>query len=117
MPQDSRAGKILYGAIENFSTNGVTVSTFHDEAKTYACEISAITMHRRGLTRGYLIDIRDVTEENRNLEILSDFNKKLNQEVAEKTQNIETIPNYIHKNKLKNNKILIYRRKSNINHL
>ena len=91
MPQDSRAGKILYGAIENFSTNGVTVSTFHDEAKTYACEISAITMHRRGLTRGYLIDIRDVTEENRNLEILSDFNKKLNQEVAEKTQNIEKI--------------------------
>ena len=40
---------------------------------------------------GYLIDIRDVTEEARNLEILSDFNKKLNQEVAEKTHNIEKI--------------------------
>ena len=35
------------------------------------------------MDRGYLIDLRDATEETRNLEILSDFNERLNREVAE----------------------------------
>ena len=83
--------KNFYIGIDNYNDNGIRTSTFHAGEKTYVCEISSFTLRHGGMPCGYLIDIRDVTEEARNLEILSDFNKKLNQEVAEKTHNIEKI--------------------------
>ena len=64
-------------------------ATFRSGDKTFAYEISSFRLHRGGLSRGYLIDIRDATEESRNLEILADFNNRLNQEVAEKTRSVE----------------------------
>ncbi len=41
--------------------------------------------------QGYLIEIYDGTEDQRNLDILSDFNRSLNEEVQEKTRNIKEI--------------------------
>ncbi|MBO7662633.1 MAG: HD domain-containing protein [Clostridia bacterium] len=91
VPEDSPAGKILNRMIRNYTDNGVETSTFRIGEMTCAYEISAFSFRRGGMTRGYLIDLRDVTEEKRNLEILADFNRKLNQEVEEKTHSIENI--------------------------
>ena len=91
IPEDSPSGKILNTIIRNYADNGVESSTFRIGDMTCAYEISVFAFRRGGMPRGYLIDLRDVTEEKRNLEILSDFNRKLNQEVEEKTHSIETI--------------------------
>ena len=45
--------------------------------------------------QGYLLEIYDGTEDQRNLDILSDFNRSLNEEVQEKTMNIREIQHKI----------------------
>lgn len=91
IPADSPAGKNLYSVIENYNANGITTATFRSGEKTFAYEIAPFSFRRGDLPQGYLIDIRDATEETRNMEILSDFNTRLNQEVAEKTLNVENM--------------------------
>lgn len=91
IPEDSPSGKTLRNAIENFSANGIATSTFRSGDRTFAYEVAPIRFHRSGVSQGYLIDIRDATEETRNMEILSDFNARLNQEVAEKTRSVESM--------------------------
>ena len=90
IPADSPSGKHLRSVIENYNDNGTTTATFRVGEKTLAYEIAPIR-YRNGPTQGYLIDIRDATEEARNMEILADFNARLNQEVAEKTRNVEAM--------------------------
>ena len=90
IPADSPSGKHLRSVIENYNDNGTTTATFRVGEKTLAYEIAPIR-YRNGPTQGYLIDIRDATEETRNMEILADFNARLNQEVAEKTRNVEAM--------------------------
>ena len=90
IPADSPSGKHLRTVIENYNDNGTTTATFRVGEKTLAYEIAPIR-YRNGPTQGYLIDIRDATEEARNIEILADFNNRLNQEVAEKTHNVEAM--------------------------
>ena len=91
LPEDSEAGKIIRGILKGYADNGVSSVTFQSGEMTCSCDVSTFTLHRGGTPRGYLLDIRDVTEENRNLDILTDFNRKLNREVTEKTRNIEKI--------------------------
>ena len=90
IPADSPSGKHLRSVIESYNDNGTTTATFRSGEKTFAYEIAPIR-YRNGPTQGYLIDIRDATEEARNMEILADFNARLNQEVAEKTRNVEAM--------------------------
>ena len=90
IPANSPSGKHLRSVIENYNDNGTTTATFRVGEKTLAYEIAPIR-YRNGPTQGYLIDIRDATEEARNIEILADFNARLNQEVAEKTHNVEAM--------------------------
>ena len=90
IPADSPSGKHLRSVIESYNDNGTTTATFRVGEKTLAYEIAPIR-YRNGPTQGYLIDIRDATEEARNMEILADFNARLNQEVAEKTRNVEAM--------------------------
>ena len=90
IPADSPSGKHLRSVIENYNDNGTTTATFRVGEKTLAYEIAPIRF-RNGPTQGYLIDIRDATEEAQNIEILADFNARLNQEVAEKTHNVEAM--------------------------
>ena len=90
-PKDGEAGKFLYGLIEDFKSRGVTSAKFRSGDMICACDISHFSLRRDGAAQGYLIDIRDATQEQRNLEILADYNETLNQEVAEKTEHIEQI--------------------------
>ena len=90
--EDSPSGKILRGVIESYSDNGIAASSFRaEDGRTFAYEISPFKLRRGGVSGGYLIDIRDATEEARNLEILSNFNASLNREVAEKTRSVENM--------------------------
>ena len=91
IPKDSPAWKTLGGIIENYNDSGLASSAFRSGERTFAYEVSPFTLHRGGMKRGYLIDIRDATEETRNLEILADFNDRLNEEVAEKTRSVENM--------------------------
>ena len=94
IPADSGAGKLLYGMIEGYLNEGTAVSEFRNGDMICVCRISRIAMGGRR-TQGYLFDIRDATEEKRNLQILSSYNEQLNREVEEKTRNIETIQHKI----------------------
>ena len=85
------SGKNLLGIVENYRDSGVSTASFRSDGRTFAYEVSSLSPLRNGVPRGYLIDIRDATEETRNLEILSDFNTRLNQEVEEKTRSVENM--------------------------
>ena len=91
LPKNSPAGKTLRGIIENYNVSGTTAATFRSGERTFAYEIAPFRFHPDSPSQGYLIDIRDATEETRNLEILADFNARLNQEVAEKTRSVENM--------------------------
>lgn len=91
IPEDSPSGRILHGIVENYNDNGITTATFRSGVRIFDYEVSPFRLRQGGVSRGYLVDIRDATEENRNLEILSDFNARLNLEVAEKTRSVENM--------------------------
>ena len=88
---ETPSGRVLSSIIENYDANGLATGTFRSGDRTLAYEVSPFQHHRGEMSRGYLIEIRDATEENRNLEILSDFNDRLNREVAEKTRSVESM--------------------------
>lgn len=77
--------------IRHYTENNVSSGFFLSGDRILAYEISGFSIQKGGPVRGWLIDIRDATEERKNLEILTDYNNRLNREVAEKTRNIEAI--------------------------
>ena len=77
--------------IEAFKAGQRSYMEFAVGDKTTRCEIDYFSVRKNGKRHGYLLDIRDATEEKRNLMILSDYNDMLNEEVAEKTQHITNI--------------------------
>ncbi len=90
-PEDSEIGIRFGRMIDRFVENGILTGFFSSGERTLAYRISDFAVRKGGAPRGYLIDIRDATEEKRNLELLTDYNSRLNREVAEKTRNIEAI--------------------------
>ena len=91
IPEDTPSGAVLNNIIRNYSANGIASATFRSGERTFAYELSPFKLRRGGMSQGYLIDFRDVTEEARNMEILANFNARLNQEVAEKTRSVESM--------------------------
>ena len=89
--EDTPSGKILCDVIDNYRESGIVTGTFRSGERTFAYEIAPFRYRSGGMPQGYLIDIRDATEETRNMEILSDFNNRLNHEVAEKTRSVENM--------------------------
>lgn len=88
---DSEVGKRLGRIIENYTANGVVHGSFQSGDRSFAYRISEFSVRKSAAARGYLVDFRDATEEMKNLALLTDYNTRLNQEVAEKTRNIEAI--------------------------
>jgi response regulator RpfG family c-di-GMP phosphodiesterase len=58
---------------------------------TCACDISPLTTRNGKRNIGYLLDLRDATEEQRNYDIIKHYNESLNEEIQEKTRNIRDI--------------------------
>ena len=88
---DSLTGKRFSRMIRHYTENNVSSGSFLSGDRILAYEISGFSIQKGGPVRGWRIDIRDATEERKNLEILTDYNNRLNREVAEKTRNIEAI--------------------------
>ena len=74
--------------VEEFKNNNIISRKFTVDEMICICEISEISFHKDGRIQGYLMDIRDATEEQRALDIMTSYNETLNVEVAEKTENI-----------------------------
>ena len=89
--EDSEVGRRFVRIIDNYTMNGTETGLFSSDGRSLAYRISGFTVRKSGAVRGYLIDIRDATEEKKNLELLTNYNDRLNREVAEKTRNIEAI--------------------------
>ena len=89
--EDSEIGRRFTRITANYSENGIEMGYFPSGSRTLAYRISGFSVRKGGAVRGYLIDFRDATEEKKNLELLTNYNDRLNREVAEKTRNIEAI--------------------------
>lgn len=89
--EDSGIGKRFAAIIESYNVNGTGTGTFPSGDRTLAYRISGFSVRKGGPVRGYLIDIRDATDEIRNMELLTDYNNRLNREVDEKARNIKAI--------------------------
>ena len=74
--------------IRNYTENEMAGGTFPSGDRIIAYEISGFSVRKGGAVRGYLVNVRDATEEKRNLEILNSYNMQLNREVDRKTRDI-----------------------------
>ncbi len=88
---DSEIGRRFRRMIENYTVNGIETGFLPSGGLSLAYRISGFSVRKSGAVRGYLIDIRDATEEKKSLELLTNYNDRLNREVTEKTRNIEAI--------------------------
>ncbi len=88
LPQD----KLFFNEmVEKFCNEGVVSSKYKLGEMICICEVSEISFHRAGKAQGYLFDIRDATEEQKAMEIMSSYNETLNTEIEKKTENIVEI--------------------------
>ena len=94
-PRESELNLLIYNMIGEFRENGIRTSTFHAGDMICACDISYFSTRFNGKPRGYFIEIRDATREYRDMEKLKNYNEHLNEEVSEKTKDIENIQNKI----------------------
>lgn len=91
LSEENEHARVLLQLIENFSAGRTSSSEFTSDNKTCICEIACFSVARGGKKQGYLIGIRDATEEKKNLAILTDYNNTLNQEVNDKMKHIQNI--------------------------
>ena len=61
--------------IENYTVNGTETGFLPCGDLSLAYRISGFSVRKGGAVRGYLIDIRDATEEKKNLELLKKIAK------------------------------------------
>ena len=74
--------------IAAFELNGDTLGKYRNGDLTYMIEISYFSIRGGGRRKGYLLDIRDGTDEQRAYDIIESYNEKLSEEVKEKTGSI-----------------------------
>jgi len=85
------AAQIIAKLVDDFNEGKASSAEYKIDNMICMCEISNLSVRKDGKKLGYLLDIRDVTVEKRNLEILTNYNEILNSEVASKTQHIKGI--------------------------
>ncbi|MCR5735221.1 MAG: HD domain-containing protein [Lachnospiraceae bacterium] len=90
-PEYSEESTIFYELVNEYRDDLNTAKVFTSGDMTCRCEISEFFVRRDGRVQGYLFDIRDVTEEQKVIDVMRDYNDSLNSEVAKKTENIVNI--------------------------
>ncbi|MCR5425244.1 MAG: HD domain-containing protein [Lachnospiraceae bacterium] len=88
---ESPLREIFYDLIDDFRAGRKAVKKFPVGDMVCQCELTEFSIRKDGKIQGYLFDIRDVTEEQKVLQVMQDYNDTLNTEVAAKTENIKTI--------------------------
>ncbi len=74
--------------IEAFDVDGIDTKKYQVGERTYICEISEVSMRKDSKKQGYLFDVRDATEEQKVLDVMTSYNETLNAEVKQKTETI-----------------------------
>ncbi len=91
LPPDSELRSIFYSLIDDYRRDFKNVKKFDHDGRICQCEISEFSIRKDGKVQGYLFDIDDVTEEEKFLQVMKDYNTTLNREVDIKTESIKNI--------------------------
>lgn len=91
LPIESELRSIFYSLIEDFRRDIKSSKKFDCNGRICQCEVSEFSIRKDGKIQGYLFDIEDVTEEEKVLQVMKDYNNTLNKEVNQKTENIKDI--------------------------
>ncbi len=91
LPEESELRSIFYSLIDDYRRDIRNIKKFNCGGKICQCEISEFSIRKDGKIQGYLFDIGDVTEEEKVLQVMKDYNNTLNKEVDQKTENIKSI--------------------------
>ncbi len=91
LPENSSLRNIFYDLIGDMRNGIQNTKKFTHDDIIYECEITEFSIRRDGKIQGYLFDVRDVTEDQKVIQVMQDYNETLNQEVDKKTQNIKNI--------------------------
>jgi len=91
LDKDSYMTKIFYEMIEDFKAGKGNYKNIEIKDMTCQCEIAEFSIRRDGKVQGYIFDMRDITEEQKVINVMQDYNKTLNEEVNRKTENIKNI--------------------------
>ncbi|MCR4635116.1 MAG: HD domain-containing protein [Butyrivibrio sp.] len=91
LPPDSELRSIFYSLIDDYRRDIKNVKKFDHDGRICQCEISEFSIRKDGKVQGYLFDIDDVTEEEKFLQVMKDYNTTLNKEVDIKTESIKNI--------------------------
>lgn len=91
LPPDSELRSIFYSLIDDYRRDFKNVKKFDHDGRICQCEISEFSIRKDGKVQGYLFDIDDVTEEEKFLQVMKDYNTTLNKEVDIKTESIKNI--------------------------
>ena len=91
LPPDSELRSIFYSLIDDYRRDIRNVKKFDHDGRICQCEISEFSIRKDGKVQGYLFDIDDVTEEEKFLQVMKDYNTTLNKEVDIKTESIKNI--------------------------
>lgn len=95
LPDNGEAGRICYSMIYSYEKQGINSQKYTKDGMTYVAEINPFFIRKNGKNRGYIFDIRDATEEQKALDIMSSYNESLNEQVKLKTDNIIEIQSKI----------------------
>jgi len=87
-PEDDEIADVIDHLIRAFERDNVTSARYNLGDRICVCDISYFSIRAEGSRQGYLLDIRDATEEQKAYDLIRNYNKVLNEEVDEKTKNI-----------------------------
>ena len=79
------------GLIDEYEINGKSSTKFQIGGMTCVCEIAKFAVSSGGKQQGYLLELRDATEEQRAYDIIADYNERMDRKIKEATDNIRDI--------------------------
>ena len=79
---------VFYSMMEACEIRGERTEKFRIGDMTCVCEISPVYLKKGDDSRGWVFDVRDATEEQKNLDIINSYNDTLNAQVRAKTRDI-----------------------------
>lgn len=74
--------------IKRFHQDGCASEKYRVGEMTCICEMAELSLRRDGRVQGYVFDIRDATEEQKAMDVMTSYNETLSTEVEKKTENI-----------------------------
>ena len=95
LPKDSPLCSVFYTMMETYEKRGDTSAKYTIGSMTVVCEIAPFSLSRNSRMQGYFFDVRDATEEQKNLDFITSYNDRLNAVIDEKTRNIEDMQSKI----------------------